>query len=86
MSLLPNHTLKVYDVTKYLESHPGGADSITTHEDTGGIVFVPEPEAALDPALLQDMLDMVDDGMVVSWPDGINQLTARRYLERRRNG
>jgi nitrate reductase (NAD(P)H) len=29
VSLLPNHTLEVYDVTKYLESHPGGADSIT---------------------------------------------------------
>ena len=60
-----------------------GADNSEVGMD---IAVGPEPEAAFDPALLQDMLDMVADGMTVNWPDGINQMTARSFLARRRDG
>ena len=39
-------------------------------------------EASYDREWLQDMLDMANDGANVTWPFGINALTARRFLEK----
>jgi hypothetical protein len=75
-----------------VDDHAGPLNVFRVVEDTCnptavvGTVGGPELEAAYDPEVLQDMIDMVADGMTVSWPEGIDQLTASQFLARRRDG